>query len=244
MTRNVERAAAWMYRGIWGVLTRWFRVPGHPPTLPTMPGEHLQAFKPSDGFLRYLKLQFWVACLVIDGLIFIGWLSLTAARPWIGIWLTPVALALAIVPDIVAYLAIHLRFDTTWDVLSQRSLRIRSGIWTINEATITFENIQNVTVESGPIERYFGIGNVIVDTAGGGSGGGEGGHGKGSDNLHRGRIAGISNADEIRHLILSRLSLSRAAGLGDETEEAAPGWNPEHVTTLREIRDALRGTAS
>src|SRR6185295_6934406 len=118
-------------------------------------------------------------------------------------------------PQALAYLAIHLRYDTTWYVLSQRSLRIRSGIWTINEATITFENIQNVTVESGPIERIFGIGNVIVDTAGGSSGG-QTAHGKGSTNLHRGAIAGVSNAAEIRQMILSRLSLSKVAGLGDE----------------------------
>src|SRR6185436_13168997 len=124
----------------------------------------------------------------------IAWFSLMAARPWIGVWLTPVALLLGTVPQILGYLAIHLRYDTTWYVLSQRSLRIRSGIWTINEATITFENIQNVTVESGPIERFFGIGNVIVDTAGGSSGGGGGhSHGKRTSNLHRGEIAGVSN---------------------------------------------------
>ena len=239
MSRNVERAASWMYRGVWGVLTRWFRVPQQSPTLPTIPGEQLQSFRPSEGFLRYLKLQFWLGILPSEAFIVIAWLSLTATRPRIGLWLTPVALVLGTVPQALAYLAIHLRYDTTWYVLSQRSLRIRSGIWTINEATITFENIQNVTVESGPIERVFGIGNVIVDTAGGSSGGGEG-HGKGSANLHRGEIAGISNAAEIRQMILSRLSLSKVSGLGDEETHSTPGWTAEHLAALREIRDSLR----
>ena len=232
-----------MYGGLWGILSQWFRVPRQPPALPVLPGEQLQAFKPSDGFLRYLKLKFWIALAVIDGLIVLGWLSLTRANPWIGAWLAPLALVIAVVPDIVAYLAIHLQYDTTWYVLSRRSLRIRSGIWTIHEATITFENVQNVTVESGPIERCFGIANVIVHTAGGGSKGEEG-PGKGKGDFHRGAVAGVSNAAEIRQLILNRLSESRAAGLGDEERVGAapgPGWTADHVKVLREIRDTLSG---
>lgn len=239
MTRKVERAAAWMYGGIWGVLTRWFHVPAHPPTLPVLAGEPLQSFRPAEGFLRYLKLKFWLILAVWIGSIAVVWASLGIARPWIGVGLTPLVLALAIVPGVLGYLAIHLRYDTTWYVLSRRSLRIRSGIWTINEATITFENIQNVTVESGPIERCFSIGNVIVDTAGGGSGV-QKSHNKGSGNAHRGILAGVSNASEIRQLILSRLSQSKVTGLGDEAHAEGATWTAEHLFVLREIRDALR----
>lgn len=239
MTRNVERAAAWMYHGVWGVLTRWFRVPQHPPALPTLPGEMLQSFRPAEGFLRYLKLKFWLVVALNLGLLVAAWISLTAVRPWIGVWLTPLALAILIAPQVLGYLAIHLRYDTTWYVLSQRSLRIRSGIWTISESTITFENIQNVTVESGPVERCFSIGNVIVDTAGGSSGGGGGHGGKGQRNLHRGILAGVSNGDEIRRMILSRLSQSKVTGLGDEALHVRE-WTAEHVAVLREIRDSLQ----
>jgi len=239
MKPNVERAANWMYRGIWGVLTKWFHVPEQPPTLPAPQGEVLQAFRPSENFLRYLRLQFWLVTLGIIGFVVVGWMSLTVAKPRIGIWLTPLATVIILLPATLAYLAIHLRYDSTWYVLSQRSLRIRSGIWTISEATITFENIQNVTVSSGPIERVFNIANVVVDTAGGSSGGSP--HGaKGSGNLHRGVLAGIANAQEIRQLILSRLSQSKATGLGDEHPINEGGWKSEHLVALREIRDALR----
>jgi membrane protein YdbS with pleckstrin-like domain len=78
------------------------------------------------------------------------------------------ALVVIVLPDIIAYVAIHLRYDTTWYVLSSRSLRIRRGVWVIHETTLTFENIQNVSVDSGPLEQWFGIANVMVDTAGGG----------------------------------------------------------------------------
>jgi len=244
MSRNLNHAASWMYRGVWGMLTRWFRVPQQPPTLPVLPGEELQSFRPSENYLRYLKLKFWLSLLSSAILIIVVWIFVIGAasaaqRPWIGLLASPLALVIATVPQLLAYLSLHLRYDATWYVLSQRSLRIRSGIWTINEATITFENIQNVTVESGPVERYFGIGNVIVDTAGGSASGAEG-RDKGAKNLHRGEIAGVANAAEIRQMIMSRLSLSKAAGLGDEEHLAPSGWTADHLAALREIRDSLK----
>ena len=138
---------------------------------------------------------------------------------------------------IVAYAAIHLRYDTTWYVLTHRSLRIRRGIWVIQETTITFENVQNVSVESGPLERWFGIANVIVDTAGGSQE--KSSHGKPKENFHRGIIEGIDHPDEIRDLILNRLRQSRSSGLGDENT-TAPAWGTQHVAILRDIRDSLR----
>jgi membrane protein YdbS with pleckstrin-like domain len=237
MNGHVERATAWLYRGIWGVLSRWFRVPQQPPTLPAARGETVQSFRPANGFLRYLKLKFWLALTFFDVTILVLWVALLAAFPRVALWLAPVVLVVAVVPDILAYIAIHLRYDTTWYVLSRRSLRIRGGIWVIHEATITFENIQNVTVQSGPIERWFGISNVIVDTAGGGQLSKES-EAKGKTNLHRGVISGISNAAEIRQLILSRLLHAKTAGLGDDQPDST-GWTAEHVGVLREIRDAL-----
>ena len=234
---RVEQGTEWLYRGIWRVLVGWFRVPDHAPTLPVAPGEHLESFRPAQSFLAYLKFKFWVVLFVVDIALFIGWVSVLIAAPKIGFWIAPLALVVIVVPDIVAYVAIHLRYDTTWYVLTQRSLRIRRGIWGIHETTITFENIQNVAVDSGPLERWFGISNVIVDTAGGGSSKtSHGGEKEGT--AHRGIIEGIANAAEIRDLIIHRLRHSRSSGLGDESS-AAHRWGVDHIAALREIRDAL-----
>jgi len=239
MSRQVEEASAWVYRGVWGVLARWFHVPSGPPPPPGILDQDSRSFRPSAGFLRYLKLKFWVALLAIDLAILVGWLTLFVRRPTLALWLAPVFFAVAVFPDIVAYIAIHLRYDTTWYVFTGRSVRIRRGIWIIHETTITFENIQNVSVNSGPLERYFGIANVTVDTAGGG----QHGHDKGgqSMNYHQGLIEGIANADDIRHQILSRVRRSRTAGLGDEV--ASAGWSAAHIAMLREIRAELGGAA-
>src|SRR5688572_13576251 len=210
MSRRVEEATAWVYRGVWGALTKWFHVPAEPPSLPVRQGDALQSFRPAAGFLRYLKFKFWLALIVIDLAIVIAGIAIYINRPALGLLLAPVALGVAIIPDIIAYIAIHLRYDTTWYVLTDRSVRIRRGIWVIHETTITFENIQNVSVNSGPLERYFGIANVIVETAGGGKKPKDGE--KEAAGFHQGLIEGIDNAEEIRNQILNRVRRSLSAG--------------------------------
>ncbi len=241
--RTDESRVPWVYKGIWGAITRWFRLPAEPPTLPAGDQSLVRSFHPAEGWLRYQKFVFWILLTLIDGLILLGWLVLTIAAPAIGIVLAPIAFAIAVLPDLVAYLAIHLNYDNTWYVLSDRSARIRSGVWIVKEMTITFENVQNVTVTQGPIQRYFGIANVVVDTAGGAQA--KSGEHK-SHATHEGRMEGIDNAEEIRELILGRMRSSQSAGLGDEAaarRQTDSGWKPEHVTALREIRDTLREAA-
>jgi len=241
MSAHVERTSAWVYRGIWAILVRWFRVPDRPPTLPVPAGETLASFRPAEGFLRYLKFMFWLTLFAVSVPILVGWTAVMLTLPWLGAVLAIPLLLLEFVPCVIGYIAIHLRYDSTWYVMTSRSLRIRRGIWTIHETTITFENVQNVTVTQGPVERWFGIGNVRVDTAGGG-GKSAGQHGSiGGAAGHRGLIEGVSDAPRIRDLILARLKPSASAGLGDEEmlRQHGLGWSPAHVTMLREIRDLV-----
>jgi membrane protein YdbS with pleckstrin-like domain len=237
MKDHIDHASRWIYQGVWAVLVRWFRVPAQPPSLPLLPGDEAQAFRPAPGFLSYLKFQFWIILLIIDGAIFFAWLVITIAFPVAGLILALPALVIAIVPDIVAYVAIHLRYDTTWYVMTSRSLRLRRGIWTIHETTITFENVQNLAVHQGPLERFFGIGNVLVQTAGGG---GQTTHEGQAASLggHRGLIEGVADPESIRDLILPRLRQARTAGLGDDDDlqPSQRAWRAEHLAVLREIR--------
>jgi membrane protein YdbS with pleckstrin-like domain len=239
----VDRASRWIYSGIWGALVRWFRVPDEPPTIPGSAADSARSFRPAEGFLRYLKFYFWFALVVIDGAILIGWIAIAVAWPVVGALLALPALVVAVLPDVVAYVAIHLRYDTTWYVVSNRSMRIRRGIWLLHETTITYENIQNIRVSQGPIQRAFGIADILVETAGGGSGGKEGTQ---LTLMHRGLIEGVDNASEIRDLILSHLRKTRTAGLGDEMlpgeqERGSSSWSPVQLAILREIREAAMG---
>jgi membrane protein YdbS with pleckstrin-like domain len=242
---ETEAVARRAYTGLWRVLVDWFRVPEEPPALPVQPGETLESFRPADGFLRYLKLWFWIVAVVIDVALLVAWIVITVRLWWLGLILLPPFLVLAIVPDVIGYVAVHLRFDTTWYAMTERSIRIRRGIWIIHEMTITFENVQNVKVTQGPLQRYFGVSDVVLETAGGGGGGGGGGSSGGLGVANRGVIEGIADPQRLRDVILARLRRSRSAGLGDEeTETSARGLAPAHLRVLREIRDEVAALAS
>jgi membrane protein YdbS with pleckstrin-like domain len=248
MSQPLVRASEWLYHGVWAVLVRWFRVPADPPALPVLSGENIQAFKPSHHFLRYLKFQFWVALTIIDLAVATVWVIILVAAPVAGIITFPIALIIIVTPNIASFVALHLRFDTTWYVVSDRSLRIRRGIWVIRETTITFENIQNVSVDQGPLQRWFGIADVQVQTAGGG---GTSSHGQESAAMmggHNGLIEGIDNAPQIRDLIMSRLQRSISAGLGDDhhdpSRDSGQPFTSAHLGVLREIRETVQKLSS
>jgi membrane protein YdbS with pleckstrin-like domain len=235
-----------VYRGIWAVLAGFFKVPQVPPTLLAIGTDPIESFRPSPGFLSYLRLQFCIVHLPIAVGLFVVWVVALANEPLAGFILAPLFLVGFVVAAGVAFVALHLRYDTTWYVMSGRSIRIRRGIWVIRETTITFENVQNVELKQGPLQRACDIADLIVQTAGGGGAKTE----KGGTNPHEGRIEGLRDAKRIRDVIMRKVRSSRRAGLGDETVEraaaAAAGWSPAHVETLRQIRDeitALRGLA-
>jgi len=236
---GTREASRWIYRGIWSIVVGWLRVPETPPELPAAPGEQVDAFGPADGFLKYLKLWFWIAALLFDAALLVGWIVLVAVEWWIGLLVLPLVLVIMIVPELIIYVALHLRFDTTWYVMTERSLRIRRGVWIVQEMTVTFENVQNLKVMQGPVQRSFGVSNLLVETAGGG-GGGESKK-QGFEIGNQAIIEGVTNAKELRDRILGRLRQSTSAGLGDEAENGSRGWSAEHVAALREIRDAVRG---
>ena len=246
MSRPVDQAAAWIYQGVWASVVSIFRVPPDPPTLPAS-GEAVRSIRPSPGFLSYLKFFFWVLLIPGDIIPLVAWAAIAAALPLLAIILTPVFVVLLIAPDVLAYIGIHLRYDTTWYVLTDRSLRIRRGIWVIHETTISFENVQSVEVSQGPVQRFFGISDVIVRTAGGGAkSGSHGGKENSSGTAHVGLLQGLDDAEAVRDMVLERVKRTRSAGLGDERAShpapahVPPVLSPSHLVVLREIRDAAR----
>ncbi|MFY8202098.1 MAG: PH domain-containing protein [Pirellula staleyi] len=240
----VHVACEWCYRGVWGILTKYFCLPEGPPKLPTLEGESVEYLRPSISYLNYQKFLFWIGLFVIDIILSVLWAMFTLWWPLGGLLTAPLWLIVIIAPDIVAYIAIHLRYDTTWYVLSDRSMRIRRGLWSIHETTITFENIQNVHISQGPLQRWFGFANLMVMTAGGGGGSTQE---RASMGPHVGLLEGLDNAAELRTRILARGQST--AGLGDDHDTAhryAPfgdaksqstGFNGAevHLQLLREI---------
>ncbi len=233
-------AAEWVYRGTWRALAEWFRVPETPPDLPAPEGETVRAFHPARGYLRMLRMWFWIGWTLIAGTLATAWVGVTIAAPLAGALVALPAAVVVLGGGAISYLALHLRYDCTWYVMSPRSLRVRRGIWVIVEQTITFENVQNVNVSRGPIEQLFGIATLRVSTAGGGRSSGEGG-----SSPNTALLAGVENPADLRTMIMERVRASRSAGLGDEESGRAGGarLTGEHIARLREIRDAVAALA-
>lgn len=134
-----------------------------------------------------------------------------------------VGLAVLIAQLPFTYAMVRLDFEMRWYIVTDRSLRIREGIMRVREMTMTFANIQNVTIEKGPVQRLLGIADVKVRSAGGGSDDGESGGSEKSASMHIGYFRGVDNAQEIRQLVFERLRRMKSAGLGDP-EDAAEDW--------------------
>jgi membrane protein YdbS with pleckstrin-like domain len=237
-----DRSAEWLYQGVWRWVSKAFKVPASPPQLPSLPDDTPRTFHPSRSFLRYLKLYFWVAAIAIDVVIGVLWLGIFITHWQIGVILAIPALVLAVIPDIVAYVAIHLRYDTMWYVMNARSLRCRRGIWLIVEHTITFENVQNIHIRRGPIQHLFGISTIVIETAGATESDASSRFAGGNKAI----LEGIENPNEIRELIMERVRRSRGTGIGELPGEEAPAasmWHLDHVRMLRQIKDETAALA-
>src|ERR1700741_3600194 len=117
MRDYTTQATQWIYGGIWSVLVEGLKEPKTPPELPAAAPGQVRSFRPAEGFLRYLKLWFWLALFAIDIFIIGGWIATFFIDVWVGLVLAIPAWAIAILPDVVAYIAIHLRYDSTWYVM-------------------------------------------------------------------------------------------------------------------------------
>ena len=137
-----------------------------------------------------------------------------------------------LVAAVIALLSRRLNYGLRWYIVTDRSLRIRSGIFQTSELTMTFSNVQEIRVVAGPLQLLLGIADVQVQAAGGG---GDGQHGAAG---HVGRFAGVAHAPEIRDLIVDRLRQYRDSGLGEPTHVAPPPPASDLAAALRVLDEA------
>ena len=240
------------HRGLWRLLARLLKVSTDPPRLPGDPGGAPLVLKPADGWLNLKRVR-WAVVTVLLGAVglsvslwfdwadgFFNWIETPAYRSWAAWAFRAFEVASFALAIPAVFVALHLEYDATWYVLGERSMRLRRGLWTVRETTLTYANVQNVSVKQGPLQRLFGVSDLLVETAGGGAAKqpGEGAEG------HRGLLAGLGDAAAVRDRITARVSAARDAGLGDEVPEraaprAAGGFTAAHVAALREIRDLV-----
>lgn len=149
-------------------------------------------------------------------------------------WIWPAfegfGLLLAILQLPFTYALIRLDYEQRWYLVTDRSLRIRAGIWKVREMTLSFANIQQTTLQQGPLQRLLGLADLVVSTAGGGSPA-HGRPGHSQTPWHSGVLHAVDNAEEIRDLIQERLRRLKSAGTGDSDD-------PEMI-----VANAIKSTA-
>lgn len=233
------------------LITRFLRVPPEPEP-PLGSPESVRIFNAAPGYYQY-RLVVWgirqAGALIglIIGLAFLAGGIEVVDFPLSGevaVLIETVGVGFFLIQLPLSFLMVRLDYRYRWYMTTDTSLRIREGITTVRERTMTFANIQNLSLKQGPIQRLFGISDLQVRTAGGG--GAESaeeskkGHSE-ADNMHLGYFRGVDNAEEIRDLILGRMRGMRDSGLGDPDEPmAAPVTAPaansdELIAAAREM---------
>jgi hypothetical protein len=218
-----------------GAVVRLFRIPGDPTPPPGDPSK-VRAFRAGRKYYWY-KLFGWglgqlLALAVLFGGTVFSWLAVPWDRlPFLrdgDLWGIPVGalalggpawiLYLAQIP--LTYLAVRLDYEMRSYILAESALRIRHGVFSIREQTMTYANIQHIAVRRGPLQQLLGIGDVEVRTAGGGE---PEASGKNVDaDMHRGFFRGVDDAEGVRDAIRARVDAYRDAGLGDPDEHHGP----------------------
>jgi len=193
-------------------VVRLFRVPAEP-HIPDGSPDSVRVFRAGEKFYQWCLLVWFLTYLgvfaVIAPLIF--GLEVATARvhgfAYFALRSIQWTLILLFIASLLlSYFQLRLNYELRWYIVTDRSLRIRSGIFSVQELTLTYANIQEIRVSANPLQIFLGIADVEVHTAGGNE--------KGASS-HIGRFQGVDNANDIRDLIVERLRIYRDSGLGD-----------------------------
>ena len=208
------------------------RLPPEPADPAGAPGS-LRVLRAAPRYVAYRFARRW------------GWLAvfvIVDEKVWAKILRDPffarVFAAIAILGAIVDTIHLSLELRARSYKLTDRALRTREGLFYVREMTMTFANIQNVSVARGPLQGLFGISDVVIKSAGGGS---EGTRDLTAADMHTARFRGLPNAEEIRDVVLARMKAARDAGLGDGDDAAPPAsLQPDVAAVLRGVVDDAR----
>jgi membrane protein YdbS with pleckstrin-like domain len=202
-------------------------------------------YRAADNYYKYLLIVWAISSFatILPTLIAtIACLAAAAASdlsPWFAL-IPAFLLVLMIIVSVIHFAIVRLNYEKRWYIVTDRSLRVREGVVGVQEMTVTFANIQNISISQGPLQRLLGIANLRVDTAGGAGAAGHSEHGA-AQTAHVAWFRGVDNAPQVRELIQSRLRLWKDAGLGDHDDhspEMSTSSDAAVIAALRDVRAA------
>jgi len=226
-------------RGLRKRILRLMKVPAEPQP-PDGSAGSARVFRAGRNYYRW-RLALWFAgdfAVLVPVIVVLAALTrpIRTGGPWsrdIAAALTVLLMTAYLVSAFVGFLQQRLNYELRWYVVTDRCLRVRSGILNVHEITTTFANIQEVRLSAGPLQKVLGLADVEVHSAGGRSG-------KGSSGSHVARFDGVDNAPEIRDFILARLRQYRDSGLGEKEHGPVPAFSEGCVSAAQAVLNEAR----
>ena len=218
------------------VVLRLTCVPAEP-HVPEGAEESVRVFNAGRNYFAWRLILWGIAnaatalgLLVAFGFSFISTLPPLVRTIWLALEAGAVGVFVASIP--ITYFLQRLNYEMRWYIVTDRSLRIRSGVVRLREITMTFANIQGIRVNANPIEGLLGLANAEVQSAGGG-----GSQARTPSSGHVAKFEGVDNAAVIRDLTVDRLRVYRDSGLGENTVETR---EPLALSAAREVLQETR----
>jgi membrane protein YdbS with pleckstrin-like domain len=229
-----------MYNAFRTACERVLRIPADPDP---PPGDEVSTkiYRAADNYYKYLLILWAISSFATILPTLIAEIAVLAAAassnlsPWFA--LIPLfLLVLTIVISVIHLAIVRLNYEKRWYIVTDRSLRVREGVIGVQEMTVTFANIQNISISQGPIQRLLNIADLRVDTAGGAGATGHSHHAA-AQQAHVAWFRGVDNAPQVRELIQSRLRQFKDAGLGDHDDHAREISASSDAAVLAALRD-------
>jgi uncharacterized membrane protein YdbT with pleckstrin-like domain len=237
-----------MFELLKALALRFAKVPPEPRAPAGSPGS-IRTFRSAPNYWKYLLVTWGLKHVAGASAIF-AFLSMTATWKAASGGIAPGALHVLEMLALGFYLlqmpfslaATRLNYEMRWYIVTDRSLRVREGIFGVREMTLTFANVQNIAIQQGPLQRLLGIADIVVRTAGGGSGTHDHARERNAlgSTMHTGTLRAVDDAEQVRDLILDRLRRVRDAGLGDPDDRRQQGLIAGSGSSAEVLRAAAR----
>ncbi len=121
---------------------------------------------------RYVRLQRtvgWIATAILSFSLLaaagIGWL--TTQRPQgLGAWLLPAWLLVTVALAWLLQVWPAVQYRHTSYTVGPEGIEIQSGVWWRHLMSVPRSRVQHIDVSQGPMERSYGLGRLVIFTAG------------------------------------------------------------------------------
>lgn len=116
---------------------------------------------------KCMRLSTGLAAIALILPVIISWIILWQNRIDIPHWINILSIAWGVFWIGYFIIAPLIRYRRYRYFIDEDKIVVKKGLWFITEDFAPIERVHQITVKSGPIDRLYGLANVIATTAGG-----------------------------------------------------------------------------